>query len=327
MKLKEYQGKKLFREYGITVPEGKVITGIQADPSKLAKAQVLSGKRGKGGLIAPATTENLERLFKYCSEVLVEEKLSIEKEYYLALTIDKEEKEIVILFSEEGGIEVESVKNIMKLPYRKLNEFADKRFVTIIEAMYRIMSDYNALLVEINPLAFAGGKLIAADSKIILDDNVKHPEYKQKLTRLEQEAENSGLSYVELNGNIAIIGNGAGLVMATLDVISYFGGKTANFLDLGGGASAEKMEKALDIVFKKSPSALFINIFGGITRCDKIAEGLVNYKAKHNVLIPIIVRMIGTNEEEAGALLAENKIEVYNSMEEGAKRAVENANQ
>ncbi|MDD4877980.1 MAG: ADP-forming succinate--CoA ligase subunit beta [Candidatus Nanoarchaeia archaeon] len=325
MKLKEYQGKELFRKYGIAVPEGKVITGVQEEPSKIAKAQTLSGKRGKSGLIAPATRENIEMMLKHCSEVLVEERLAIEKEYYLALTIDKEEKEIIILFSEEGGIEVESVKNILKLPYKRLNEFPDKKFAEIIESMHRLMADYNALLVEINPLAFAGNRLIAADSKIILDDNVKHPEYKQALTSLEQEAENSGLSYVELDGSIAIIGNGAGLVMATLDVISHFGGKTANFLDLGGGASTEKMEKAMDIVLKKSPASLFINIFGGITRCDKIAEGLVNYKARNNVRIPIIVRMIGTNEDAAKQLLAKNGIEVYDSMEEGARKAVENA--
>ncbi len=325
MRLKEYQGKELFKKYGILVPKGKLITSIQADPSKLAKAQVLMGKRDKRGLIASATEENLERLFKHSKEILLEEKLEIEKEYYLVLTIDKEEKEIVVLFSEEGGIEIEKSKKIIKLSYNKLSKFPDKKFLPIIKSMYKLMRDYNALLVEINPLILSQNKLIAADSKIILDDNVSHHEFKKSLTPLEKEAENNGLSYVDLNGNIAIIGNGAGLVMATLDMIEYFGGKAANFLDLRGGASIEKMEKALGIVLEKNPKIIFINIFGGITKCDDIAKGLVNYRNKNKFGIPIIVRMIGTNEEEAKDFLIKNKIKIYDSMEEGAKKAVENA--
>lgn len=325
MRLKEYQGKGLFKKYGILIPRGKLITSVQADPSKLAKAQVLIGKRSKRGLIAPATKENLKRLFKYSKEILLEEKLKVEKEYYLALTIDKQEKEIVILFSEEGGIEVERAKRIIKLSYSKLNEFPDKKFLLIIKSMYKLMKDYDALLVEINPLVLSQGKLIAVDTKIILDDNVSHPEFEKELTQLEEEAEHYGLSYVELKGDIAIIGNGAGLVMASLDMLDYFGGKAANFLDLGGGASIEKMEKALDIVLKKNSKVIFINIFGGITKCDEMAKGLVESRNKNKIDIPIIVRMIGTNEEEAKKILRENKIKIYDSMEEGAKKAVENA--
>lgn len=326
MRLKEYQGKELFKKYGISVPKGKLITSVQADSSKLAKAQVLTGKRGKRGLIAPATAENLKRLFKYSREILLEEKLKIEKEYYLALTIDKEEKNIVILFSEEGGIEVEKAKKISKLPYKRLNEFSNKRVLPTIKSMYRLMKDYNALLVEINPLVLSNNKLIAADSKIILDDNVSHPQFKKELTHLEQEAESSGLSYVDLEGDIAIIGNGAGLVMATLDMINYFGGKAANFLDLGGGASIEKMEKALEIVLEKNPKVILINIFGGITRCDEIAKGLINYKNKNKLDTPIIVRMVGTNEEQAKEILTKNGIKTYDAIEECAKKAVENVN-
>lgn len=323
MRLKEYEGKLLFEKYGIPVPKGRLITSVQPEPSMIAKAQTLSGKRFKRGLIRPATEENLKELFKYCDEILLEEKLNIEAEYYLSLAIEREEKDIILLFSEEGGIEIEDSSKILKIPYKNISQLPNKNLLPIIESMYKLMKDYNALLVEINPLALSKNRLVAADAKIILDDNVKHPEFRKSLTKLEEEAEEYGLSYVELDGKIAVIGNGAGLVMATLDMVTYFGGKVANFLDLGGGATVEKMEKALQIVIKKKPSLIFINIFGGITRCDQIAQGLINYKSQNKLEIPIIVRMIGTNEEEAKKILAENEIKSFDSMEECAKRAVE----
>jgi len=324
MRLKEYQGKRLFREYGIEIPEGKIISSVKPEPDKIAKAQVLSGKRGKGGLIAAATEKNLRKMFMQCKEVLVEEKLDIEKEYYLSLTIDRSEKRIVILFSEEGGIEVEDAKHMKKVPY-ELRQEIPKEFAPIVEKMHKLMKEHNATLVEINPLVLAKGRLIAADAKVILDDNAEHKGFSKSLTELEAEASRHGLSYVELEGNIAIIGNGAGLVMATLDVVDHFGGNVANFLDLGGGASTEKMEKAMQITLKKKPKAILINIFGGITKCDDIAKGLINYKSRKNIEIPIIARMIGTNEEEAKEVLKENNIMAYDSMEECAKEAVKNA--
>ena len=140
----------------------------------------------------------------------------------------------------------------------------------------------------------------------------------------EEEAKKFGFSYVELDGNIAIIGNGAGLVMATLDTVNYYGGKAANFLDLGGGADKERMEKALEIILMKEPKIIFINIFGGITRCDDIANGLVEIKEK--IKIPIVVRMIGTNEDAAKDILKGAGIKTYSSMEECAKKAVEDVN-
>ncbi len=322
MRLKEYQGKQLFNKYGILIPHGELITSIKPNSDKIAKAQVLEGKRGKRGLIKPATKENLTALFEHCKEILVEEKLTIEKEYYLALTIDKTEKEIVILFSESGGIDVEDSKNIQNLAYSNINKFQNKEIIQIIRAMHKLMIEYNALLVEINPLVLSNGKLIAADSKIILDDNIMHPDFKQDKTILELEAERSGLSYVELDGNIGLIGNGAGLVMATLDVISHFGGKVANFLDLGGGAAVNKMQKALEIVAKTKPKVIFINIFGGITRCDDIARGIVNQKLS----IPLVIRMIGTSEEKAKEILDKNNIKSYDSMEDCARIAVKDAN-
>ena len=315
MRLKEYEGKKLFRKYGILIPAGEIITSIKENPTKLAKAQVLSGKRKKQGLILVATKENLKRLFETCEEVLLEEKLKVEKEYYLALTIDRNEKEIVVLFSEEGGSGIEDIKKTVKIGYSELKKFPDKKFLPIINSMYKLMEDYHALLVEINPLILSEGRLIAADSKVILDDNIKYSEFSENLNFSEKEAKKNGMSYVDLEGNIGIIGNGAGLVMATLDTVSFFGGKVANFLDLGGGASVSRMEKALELVLKKNLKIVFINVFGGITRCDDIAKAIVDFSAD----VPIVVRLIGTNDKIANKILNENGIKTYDNMEECAK--------
>ncbi len=298
MKLKEYEGKELFKKYGINIPKGKVISKVE-DIEGIAKAQVLSGKRKKNGLILESNEENLKKLFENCDEVLVEEKLKIEKEYYLALSIDRELKDVVVLFSKEGGIDIEDSSKIEKIP---INEFKGNEFSPIVDRMYRLMKEENAILVEINPLGRVNNNLIALDSKIILDDEV-----------------NEGFNYVELDGDIGIIGNGAGLVMATLDAVKHFNGKAANFLDLGGGADKERMEKAVSKVLEKNVKVIFINIFGGITRCDEIANGLIEM----NVKVPIIVRMIGTNEEEGKRILNDYGIEVYDSLEEGARKAVE----
>jgi len=323
--LKEYQGKKLFRKYGIKIPEGEVITSLKVKPNatKIAKAQVPEGRRGKRGLIKPATKENLRELFKHCEEILIEERIEIVQEFFLALAVDRTAKEIVVLFSEEGGVDIETSQKILKLPYRTISRFPDKRFLPTIRAMHKLMKDYHALLVEINPLALSkGGKMVALDSKIVLDDNVPHPEFPEDLAPLEREAKENKLSYVDLDGEIAVIGNGAGLVMATLDTIRHFGGRAANFLDLGGGSSAEKMETALRLVLRKKPEVLLINIFGGITRCDDIARGLVRFKKGTETDIPLVVRIVGTNEEEAHRLLKEGGIEVFGSMEEAVLEAV-----
>lgn len=296
MKLKEYEGKELFKKYDIRVPEGRVISKVE-DVEGIAKAQVFFGRRKKRGLIKEASEENLKELFKHCKEILVEEKLEVEREYYLSLVIDRSLKDVVVLFSEDGGIDVEDLKSMEIVPF---NEFNKEEFNDIKEKMYKLMKEENASLVEINPLGKVDGELIALDSKIILED--------------EKES-----NYVELDGDIGIIGNGAGLVMATLDSIEHYGGKAANFLDLGGGADKERMKKAIEKVLEKDVKAIFINIFGGITRCDEIAEGL----SEMNIKIPLVVRMIGTNEERGREILEKNGIKVYDSMEEGAKRVVE----
>jgi len=194
--------------------------------------------------------------------------------------------------------------------------------------------DYDAELIEMNPLVeTVDGRFVAADARIIIDDNAlfRHQEYKKRLleggselTPQELEATKNDLAYVKLEGNIGVIGNGAGLVMATLDTIQYYGGKPANFLDVGGGAPSEKIATALKIVLSDPKvQALFINILGGITRCDDVARGILEAKEKVGVPKPMVIRLVGTNEEEGKQILTKAGIHVLESMEEAAQRVVE----
>lgn len=345
MKLKEYEGKEIFQKYGIKTPDSFLIT----DPEQIKeirgkvvlKAQVLEGGRGKSGLIQFATKKNVkekaEEIFsKGVKEILVEERVKAKKEYYISITIDRLEKKPLLIFSSKGGVDIEELaeKYPKKIKKYYINENFSPTEISkkikiesgLVAKIYQIFKDYDAELVEINPLAVTKKGVLALDSKIIIDDNALYRhEFKkdESLTEIEKKANEAGLSYVELDGNIGIIGNGAGLVMSTLDVVNHYGGKVANFLDVGGGASKEKMEKAMELVLVKKPKGIFINIFGGITRCDEIAKGLVEYKEKHKLKIPLVIRMIGTNEEEAKRILEENKIHFIDSMEEGAKKIIE----
>jgi succinyl-CoA synthetase beta subunit len=204
----------------------------------------------------------------------------------------------------------------------------------IFERLYCVGMDYDAELIEMNPLAeTVDEKFVAADARIILDDNAlfRHQEYKKRLLEgeselspQETEAMKNDLAYVKLDGDIGVIGNGAGLVMATLDTIQYYGGKPANFLDVGGGAPAEKIAIALKIVLSDPKvKALFINILGGITRCDEVARGILEAEQKIGATKPMVIRLVGTNEAEGKRILTEAGIHVLESMEEAAQRAVE----
>ncbi|UCG37195.1 MAG: succinate--CoA ligase subunit beta, partial [Candidatus Bathyarchaeota archaeon] len=195
--------------------------------------------------------------------------------------------------------------------------------------------EHDADLFEMNPLVeTADGRFVAADARLIVDDNAlyRHPEYeerllsedKSELTANEIEARKAGLAYVELDGNISIMGNGAGLVMATLDAVELYGGRPANFLDVGGGASEERIAAALDILLAgHKASVVFINIMGGITRCDHVARGILKAKGRLGFIKPMVIRLVGTNEEEGRRLLTEAGIHVLDSMEEAAREAVE----
>jgi len=345
----------------------KEITARLAVPVAI-KAQILVSGRGKAGGIlfanSPRDAENTaEKLLGIeikgvkVREVLVEEKVVAKKELYFGITTDRAKCSYVAIASSEGGIDIEEVA--MTMPEKIIKVFIDPTYgfrsyhayqivgklgyvgsqmrdlATIFVKLYKIAMDYDAELIEINPLIeTAEGKFVAADSRILVDDNAlyRHPEYQKRLiqegeTELsaqEIEAQKTGLAYVKLDGNIGIIGNGAGLVMATLDAVQFYGGKPANFLDVGGGASADMMASALDIVLSDSKvEAVFINILGGITRCDEVAKGILEAKKRVGFAKPIVIRLVGTNEEEGRRILTEAGIHFLDSMEEAAMKAVE----
>jgi succinyl-CoA synthetase beta subunit len=241
------------------------------------------------------------------------------------------EKIIKFQISPENGFRAFHARQIVKKIGYSGNQLSE--LGRIFEWLYRAGMDYDAELIEMNPLVeTVDGKFVAADARIIIDDNAlfRHQEYKNRLlegeselTPQEIEAMKNDLAYVKLDGDIGVIGNGAGLVMATLDTIQYYGGKPANFLDVGGGAPAEKTATALKIVFSDPKvKALFINILGGITRCDDVARGILEAKAKVGVTKPMVVRLVGTNEGEGKKILTEAKIDVLESMEEAAQQVV-----
>lgn len=321
------------------------------------KAQVLVGGRGKAGgvKICQNEKEAKEAAEKILSmdikgipvrKLLVYPAVDILKEYYLGFIVDRNSRRVVVIASSEGGVDIEEVaekspEKIVKLEIDPLlglksyhaAELGKKiglqgkellTFSDIALKLYKVCEKYDAELVEINPLALSKDGFSAVDAKLNVDDNAlyrqKFQPKEEEYTELEQMAKKAGLSYVPLDGDIAIIGCGAGLVMASLDIIQKYGGNPANFLDVGGGANAENMRQALEIVTKqKGLKSIFINIFGGITRCDQIAEGIVNFGPK----IPISVRMMGTNEEQGKKILRDNGYTAADSMMEAARKAVE----
>lgn len=322
----------------------------------VVKAQVLVGGRGKaGGVKLAATPQEAEAAARAIlgmdikgervGRVLVVEAAEIAAEYYLALVTDRNARQVAAVASAAGGVDIETVAQTSPekiarllvdpflglLPFqaralgRRLG-FAGARleeFTGIATALYRLFWAEDADLAEINPLALAGGRLLSVDAKLIIDDNAlyRHTDLppSEELTPLEREARQHGLSYVELDGDIAVIGNGAGLVMSTLDLLAHFGGQPANFLDVGGGASAEAMRTALGIVQRKpGVRALFINIFGGITRGDDVARGIIQETPR----IPVSIRLTGTNEAEGHRLLRDAGLAAVTDPEEGARLAV-----
>jgi succinyl-CoA synthetase beta subunit len=285
-------------------------------------------------------------------QVLVEQKLDLTdaQELYVGFTIDRSSKKPVAIVSSEGGVDIEQVAAttpdmIFKLELDPISEFEmyqarnlSKKLgfknktmlqvASIIYKLYKLFRDYDAELAEINPLMVGPNiGVIAADAKITIDDNslYRHQEFSGVMkvsgeyTAIEQKAKDAGLAYVELDGNIGIIGCGAGLVMASLDILNQYDGQAANFLDVGGGATAENMRQALELVeMKDGVRSVFVNIFGGITRCDEIAKGIVDFSPK----IPLAIRMMGTNQEEGIKILTDNGYNVFDTLEESAEHAV-----
>lgn len=336
-------------------------------PPFVVKAQVLVAGRGKAGGILFSDSigeveKDAEKLLRMqikgipVKSVWIEEKIQIKKELYFGITIDRFNQSYVAIASSVGGMEIEEIatkapEKIIHFPInpqqgfhsfharqmaRKMGYAGNQlsELGRIFERLYCVGMDYDAELIEMNPLAeTVDEKFVAADARIILDDNAlfRHQEYKKRLlegeselTPQEIEAMKNDLAYVKLDGDIGVIGNGAGLVMATLDTIQYYSGQPANFLDVGGGAPAEKIAIALKIVLSDPKvKALFINILGGITRCDEVARGILEAKAKIGVTKPMVIRLVGTNEAEGKRILTEEGIHVLESMEEAAQRVVE----
>jgi len=285
-------------------------------------------------------------------QLLLEQKadLTAAQELYVGFTVNREARSITCIMSSKGGVDIEKVarespQDIAKMnidPELGLQQYHCRKLAKqiglngksmlkvadVAAKLYKVFKGLDSELAEINPLILTpDSNVLALDSKLNIDNNAlfRHPEFKdereatEEYTDLEKEAHDAGLAYVDLDGDIGIIGCGAGLVMASLDILKQFDGEPANFLDVGGGATAENMAKALDIVMKKpGVKSIFVNIFGGITHCDEIARGIVDIAPK----IPISVRMMGTNQEEGIKILRENNFQVYDTMEDSAENAV-----
>jgi succinyl-CoA synthetase beta subunit len=341
---------------GTVVDRPEKIDEVALPYPVVLKAQVLVGGRGKAGGIKLAATPDEARAKatqilgmdikgEKVRRLLVVEAANIATEYYLTFTIDRAARRLVVIASAAGGIDIEEVarttpEKIVKRhvdPFMRFHPYQAREigralalegrqlveFATIAHNLSRVCIEMDAELAEINPLAVADGKLLAIDAKLIIDDNAtyRHDSLprNEELTELEAAAKAEGLSYVELDGDVAVIGNGAGLVMSTLDMIAHFGGRPANFLDVGGGATTENMAQAMRIVLRKpGVRALFINIFGGITRCDDIARAI----AAQPPAVPMAVRLTGTNEDAGRKILQDAGIRAYVDPEAAAQEAV-----
>jgi succinyl-CoA synthetase beta subunit len=375
--LYEYQGKELFRRFGIPVSEGRLATSpaeARAAAEELGgqvvvKAQVLTGGRGKAGGIKladdPADAERkadeilgLDIRGHVVRKLWIESASEIAKEYYLSVTFDRGAKHALFMLTTEGGIEIEEVAArspdaLARLHVDPLEGFQpyqarrliygaaihdpdeQKQIAAIVEKLYRCFVETDATLCEINPLIVTPeGEVRALDSKFTVDENAlyKHPDIAEMrdpeaYPPEERAAREKGVTYVKLDGDVGILGNGAGLVMSTLDVIALVGGRPANFCDLGGGGDAQGVVDALEVI-SADPQvrSILFNIFAGITRCDEVARGILQALSQITIEHPIVVRFDGTNAEEGRELLAEAappNLHVEPTMLEAARRAVE----
>ena len=383
MKIHEYQAKELFRKYGVPVPEGRVAF----DPDEavaaaetlggypvVVKAQIHAGGRGKGGGVKLASSAAEARSIadeiigmhlvthqtgpkgREVKKVLVEQGLDIAKELYLSIIPDRATAMMVIMASEAGGMDIETVaeetpEKIIKVyvdPLAGINPYhcreaafglnlpasVIKPFNQLLVKLYRMAVDYDCSLIEINPLVITAEEtMIALDAKVNIDDNAlfRHKdilEYRDlnEEDPLEIEASKYNLNYINLDGNVGNMVNGAGLAMATMDIIKLAGAEPANFLDVGGGASAEMVENGFRIILSdENVKGILINIFGGILRCDVLAEGVVQAARKTGIKVPVVVRMEGTNVEEGRRILAESGLNLTTAadLKDAAQRVAE----
>ena len=371
--LYEIEGKQLFKENRIPVPKFRAYDGISSIKAfaeelgsdiMMAKAQALSGGRGKAGLIRKVSASEAEDYIqsilgrdhkgKPVELIMLEEPMEIENEYYLTIMLDNASSKYLVLASSRGGVDIEEVaekypdeiyKDIFSvfsepLPYmfmdlgKKLGFEARTltSFANIMTNMFIMAQKRDLTLIEINPLILTPDKqIIAADSKVVIDGNAEYRQsdianlksQRDRHTDLEFEADQAGISYVQLDGEIGIISGGAGLAMATCDLLEFHGSSPANFLDVGGGADETKIEKSLEILSRQDIKGIFVNFFAGITRCDDVANGIINASKKYEIRIPMVIRLVGTNDDQGIKILEDNGINAYGKMEPAAKRIVE----
>jgi succinyl-CoA synthetase beta subunit len=358
MDLLEYQGKELFRRAGLRISRGvlaktleDVVAAAEGHEQVVLKAQVPAGHRGvQGGVVIVkadqarrAATSMFKKKFAgfIPQAILVEEFVPLAEELYLSLLVNRDQRRLEVLFLKAGGVDIESRKSdIERYPVplteravrtigKDLAHDVREHLVDLIGQLQRLMVEQDALLVEVNPLGLTTeGTLVCIDSKVTIDDNAlyRHPALKRWQApqgKVEALAKKAGISYVPLDGSIGLIGNGAGLVMATLDAIAQAGGKAANFLDVGGGARSAAMQTALTILAsQKKVRAILINLFGGITRTDELATALVDFIKKERLTIPLVVRVVGRHAEQARQILSAAKIPAEESMQSAVQRIV-----
>ena len=377
MDLHEYQGKALFRQYGIPVSDGRLATdpaGARAAAEELGfpvvvKAQVLTGGRGKaGGIKLAASADEAEASAReilgmdirghVVTKVWIERASDIAREYYLSLTFDRSAKKPLFMFTTQGGMDIEEVAAtspdaLVRLhvdplegchPWHARRLVYDggvedpgeqKQIAAIVTKLYEAFVSTEAMLCEINPLIVTPeGEVRALDSKFTVDDNAlfRHPDIAElrdvaAADPLEALAREKGVTYVKLDGEVGVLGNGAGLSMSTVDVVTFAGGRPANFCDLGGGGDAQGVVDALEVITRdEQVRAIFFNIFGGITRCDEVARGILQAVGEMGLELPIVVRLDGTNAEEGRRILADAalpNLSTEATMLDGARRAVE----
>ena len=382
MKIHEYQGKEILRQFGVPVPRGIPAFTVEeavaaaeklGGPVWVVKAQIHAGGRGKGGGVKVA--KSIEQVKELAEQILgmqlkthqtgpegqkvrrlyIEDGADIKKEYYVSIVTDRASQKVAVIASSEGGMDIEEVAH--KTPEKIVTELVDPltglgqaqalkiakavglegasadQAADVLQKLYKCYMDTDASLVEINPLnCDSKGNIIALDSKFNFDSNAlyRHPEI-VALRDLDEEdadeveASKFDLAYISLDGNIGCLVNGAGLAMATMDTIKLFGAEPANFLDVGGGATTEKVTEAFKIMLKNPKvKGILVNIFGGIMRCDTIATGVVAAAKETKLSVPLVVRMKGTNEDLGKQILKDSGLPIISadSMAEAATKIV-----
>ncbi len=371
MKIHEYQGKEILRQFGVPTPRGIAAFTVQeaveaaqklGGPVWVVKAQIHAGGRGKGGGVKLA--RSIDEVRQLASEILgmqlvthqtgplgqkvrrllIEEGADIKKEYYVSVVTDRASQKVVMMGSSEGGMDIEEVahstpEKIIKVFINPIDGLSDEQALglahgmgvpaasapeaaSVMQKLYQAYMQTDSSLAEINPLILQGdGHIKALDAKFNFDPNAlfRHPEivaYRDldEEDPAEIEASKFDLAYISLDGNIGCLVNGAGLAMATMDTIKLFGAEPANFLDVGGGATPEKVTEAFKIMLKNPKvKAIFVNIFGGIMRCDTIATGVITACKAVNLSVPLVVRMKGTNEELGKSMLAQSGLPIISA--------------